>query len=98
MERSLTLLGLYFQMEMRNATKALELYKTFVNQTKKIQDIFQRAKQNLPMRVEIPNFNVPPVGLVSKLEDYLNSPDHEEKRLAAKAGKSYAETSTGKYW
>lgn len=82
-------------MERRNATKALELYKTFVLQTKRLQDVFQSAKQNLPMRVEIPSFNVPPVGLVSKLEDYLNSPDHEEKRLAAKAGKTYQSSKTG---
>ncbi|KAJ3339046.1 hypothetical protein HDU91_001077, partial [Kappamyces sp. JEL0680] len=74
--------GLYFQMDRKNCTKSLQLYKTFVSQTKKMQEIFQNAKNNLPMNVEIPKFNIPPVSLAAKLEDYLNSPDFDDQRQA----------------
>ena len=81
-------------MEKKNALKTLELYKTFVMQTKRLQEIFQSAKQSMSMRVEIPNFNIPPVGLATKLEDYISDPDHEKKRLAPKSG-SFSPSNTG---
>ena len=44
-------------MNREQATKALGLYKTFVTQTKKQEEFFQHAKQNLE-RVDIPKFKV----------------------------------------
>jgi hypothetical protein len=90
-EANVRILGLYFEMDRPDATKALGLYKKFTSLSKKMQETFEVAKQNRhSLNLTIPVFKLPPASLANTLEDYLNSPDFEQQK------KKYKEKKTGK--
>jgi hypothetical protein len=56
-EAAVRILGLYFEMEHNVANKALELYKKFTIQSRKMEEIFEVAKQNRhTLNIQIPVF------------------------------------------
>ncbi len=56
-EAAVRILGLYFEMEHCEANKALELYKRFTMQSRKMEEIFEVAKQNRhTLNIMIPVF------------------------------------------
>jgi hypothetical protein len=88
-EANVRILSLYFEMERSDAVHALEQYKKFTVQTKRMQEIFDSAKQNRhSMSLTIPVFKAPPASLATTLEDYINAPDFEQQRRAHKEKKS----------
>ncbi|KAJ3272348.1 hypothetical protein HDV01_005782 [Terramyces sp. JEL0728] len=88
-EAIVRVLGLYFEMEKTDATKALECYKKFAIQSKKMNDIFSNAKSHRSyLMMDIPTFKSPPVSLVNTLEEYLYAPDFEEQRIMYKQKKN----------
>ncbi|KAJ3312470.1 hypothetical protein HDV04_003070 [Boothiomyces sp. JEL0838] len=93
-EAIVRVLGLYFEMEKADATKALECYKKFATQSKKMNDIFANAKKHKNyLMMDIPTFKSPPVSLVNTLEDYLYAPDFEQQRMQYKQKKNQRDPS-----
>ncbi|KAI8898966.1 ANTH domain-containing protein [Globomyces pollinis-pini] len=83
-EAIVKMLGNYFTMTKPNATKSLDIYKTFVKQTKKMESIFENGKKHKSvLMMDIPKFKSPPVSLAVTLEDFLRSSDFDANRQAA---------------
>ena len=82
-------------MSKPDATRALQIYKTFSRQTELVVQYLSVARQyEMSTRLEIPKLKHAPTSLTSSLEEYLNDPDFEinrrqylAQREAKKSGK-----------
>lgn len=71
----------YFEMSKPDATRALQIYKTFSRQTELVVQYLSVARQyELSTRLEIPKLKHAPTSLTNSLEEYLNDPDFEINR------------------
>ncbi|KAJ3035865.1 hypothetical protein HDV00_003338 [Rhizophlyctis rosea] len=88
-EGVIRILGEYFEMEKRDATQALQIYKNFAIQTGKTVEFFEIARKlRHDLGLDVPVFKHAPVSLAGGLEDYLNAPDFEAQRQAYKEKKA----------
>lgn len=68
-------------MSKPDATRALQIYKTFSRQTELVVQYLSVARQyELSTRLEIPKLKHAPTSLTNSLEEYLNDPDFEINR------------------
>ena len=82
-ECAIRILSVYFELEKSNAAKALQIYKKFALQTKKVLEFFEVGRKvSNEANLTIPEIKHAPVSLVKTLEDYLNAPDFEAQREA----------------
>lgn len=86
-----TSLERYFELSKPDATRALNIYRTFVRQTEAVVQYLSLARSHEhSTRLEIPKIKHAPTGLVASLEEYLNDKDFEINRrqyLAEKEAK-----------
>ncbi|KAL9106721.1 MAG: hypothetical protein Q9227_008290 [Pyrenula ochraceoflavens] len=80
-EGTINVLEHYFEMSKPDATRALQIYKTFSRQTELVVQYLSVARQfELATRLEIPKLKHAPTSLTNSLEEYLNDPDFEINR------------------
>ncbi|KAK9239647.1 ANTH domain-containing protein [Lipomyces kononenkoae] len=81
----------YFEMSKYDAERALEVYKTFVDEMEGIVEYLQVARKlESATRLSVPNIKHAPTSLSQALEEYLNDPDFDVNRrqfLAQKEAK-----------
>ncbi|KAJ3327605.1 hypothetical protein HDU76_011445 [Blyttiomyces sp. JEL0837] len=88
-EGVIRILGSYFEMAKPDATKALQIYKNFAQQTTKTVEFFDIARRlRNALGIDVPVFKHAPISLAGALEDYLKAPDFEAQRQAYKNKKS----------
>ncbi|KAK9249237.1 ANTH domain-containing protein [Lipomyces tetrasporus] len=84
----------YFEMSKYDAERALEIYKTFVEEMEGIVEYLQVARKlESATRLNVPNIKHAPTSLTQALEEYLNDPDFDVNRrqfLAQKEAKMAA--------
>ena len=90
----------YFELSKPDATRALNIYRTFVKQTEAVVQYLSLARTHEhSTRLEIPKIKHAPTSLAASLEEYLNDKDFEINRrqyLAEKeAKKSGGKTTNG---
>ncbi|KAM9886570.1 hypothetical protein OXX69_013703, partial [Metschnikowia pulcherrima] len=80
-EGVINLLEHYFEMFQKDAERALDVYKKFVDQTKYVIDYLRVAKHlEYATKLHVPTIKHAPTALTSSLEDYLNDPLFEQHR------------------
>ncbi|KAL9621260.1 MAG: hypothetical protein Q9160_004281 [Pyrenula sp. 1 TL-2023] len=80
-EGTINVLEHYFEMSKPDATRALQIYKTFSRQTELVVQYLSVARQyELSTRLEIPKLKHAPTSLTNSLEEYLGDPDFEINR------------------
>ncbi|KAJ3104020.1 hypothetical protein HDU97_009567 [Phlyctochytrium planicorne] len=90
-EGVIRILGCYFDMEKSEAQKALQIYKSFAQQTTRTVEFFDIARKlKSSLGIDVPIFKHAPISLVSALEDYIKAPDFEAQRRAYREKKSQA--------
>ncbi|KAI9472324.1 MAG: AP180 N-terminal homology domain-containing protein [Benjaminiella poitrasii] len=68
----------YFEMDKSNATTALNIYKTFAQQTELTIDYLSEARKlENEMELNIPSIKHAPLSLASALEEYLKDADNQ---------------------
>ncbi|KAK9365950.1 ANTH domain-containing protein [Lipomyces kononenkoae] len=84
----------YFEMSKYDAERALDVYKTFVDEMEGIVEYLQVARKlESATRLNVPNIKHAPTSLGQALEEYLNDPDFDVNRrqfLAQKEAKMAA--------
>ncbi|KAK9375047.1 ANTH domain-containing protein [Lipomyces chichibuensis] len=71
----------YFEMSKYDAERALEVYKTFVEEMEGIVEYLQVARKlESATRLNVPNIKHAPTSLTQALEEYLNDPDFDVNR------------------
>lgn len=100
-EGVINLLEHYFEMSKVDATKALKIYRKFVDQTKYVIDYLRVAKHlEYATRLFVPTIKHAPTALTSSLEEYLLDPNFEANRaeylLEMKSQKKGTSTDTTK--
>lgn len=96
------LLERYFELSKPDATRALNIYRTFVKQTEAVVQYLSIARlHEHSTRLEIPKIKHAPTSLAASLEEYLNDKDFDinrrqylaEKEVKKDGGKSTNGTS-----
>ncbi|PYH49055.1 ENTH domain protein [Aspergillus saccharolyticus JOP 1030-1] len=91
-EGTINVLEHYFEMSRPDSERALEIYKTFTQQTEEVVKFLGVARHfQSATRLEIPKLKHASTDLTRLLEDDLNDPDFNQRRreyLARKQGKS----------
>lgn len=97
-EGTINVLEHYFEMSHPDATRALNIYRTFVKQTDMVVQYLSVARMHEhSTRLEIPKIKHAPTSLAASLEEYLNDKDFEVNRrqyLAEKEAKKNSGKST----
>ncbi|OCK83475.1 ANTH-domain-containing protein [Lepidopterella palustris CBS 459.81] len=97
-EGTINVLEHYFEMSHPDATRALNIYRTFVKQTDLVVQYLSVARMHEhSTRLEIPKIKHAPTSLAASLEEYLNDKDFEINRrqyLAEKEAKKNSGKST----
>lgn len=90
-EGTINVLEHYFELSKPDASRALEIYRTFVKQTDMVVQYLGIARHHEhSTRLEIPKIKHAPTSLANSLEEYLNDKDFEINRrqyLAEKEAK-----------
>ncbi|KAH7127066.1 ANTH domain-containing protein [Dendryphion nanum] len=90
-EGTINVLEHYFELSKPDASRALEIYRTFVKQTDMVVNYLGIARHHEhSTRLEIPKIKHAPTSLANSLEEYLNDKDFEINRrqyLAEKEAK-----------
>ncbi|KAF2876894.1 ANTH domain-containing protein [Massariosphaeria phaeospora] len=80
-EGTINVLEHYFELSKPDATRALQIYRTFVRQTEQVVEYLSIARMHEhSTRLEIPKIKHAPTGLAASLEEYLNDKDFETNR------------------
>ncbi|KAE8159555.1 ANTH domain-containing protein [Aspergillus tamarii] len=91
-EGTINVLEHYFEMSRPDSERALEIYKTFTQQTEEVVKFLGVARHfQAATRLEIPKLKHASTDLTRLLEDDLNDPDFDQRRreyLLRKGGKS----------
>ncbi|KAE8354001.1 ANTH domain-containing protein [Aspergillus coremiiformis] len=91
-EGTINVLEHYFEMSRPDSERALEIYKTFAQQTEEVVKFLGVARHfQAATRLEIPKLKHASTDLTRLLEDDLNDPDFDQRRreyLFRKGGKS----------
>ncbi|KAE8378929.1 ANTH domain-containing protein [Aspergillus bertholletiae] len=91
-EGTINVLEHYFEMSRPDSERALEIYKTFTQQTEEVVKFLGVARHfQAATRLEIPKLKHASTDLTRLLEDDLNDPDFDQRRreyLLQKSGKS----------
>ncbi|GAB1198857.1 hypothetical protein APSETT444_008187 [Aspergillus pseudonomiae] len=91
-EGTINVLEHYFEMSRPDSERALEIYKTFTQQTEEVVKFLGVARHfQAATRLEIPKLKHASTDLTRLLEDDLNDPDFDQRRreyLFRKGGKS----------
>ncbi|KAF2022044.1 ANTH-domain-containing protein [Aaosphaeria arxii CBS 175.79] len=97
-EGTINVLEHYFELSKPDASRALNIYRTFVKQTEAVVQYLSIARMHEhSTRLEIPKIKHAPTSLAASLEEYLNDRDFEINRrqyLAEKDAKRNGGKST----
>ncbi|KAF2109223.1 ANTH domain-containing protein [Lophiotrema nucula] len=98
-EGTISVLEHYFELSHPDATRALNIYRTFVKQTEAVVQYLSVARlHEHSTRLEIPKIKHAPTSLAASLEEYLNDKDFEINRrqyLAEKEAKKTGKPTNG---
>ncbi|KAF2203152.1 ANTH-domain-containing protein [Delitschia confertaspora ATCC 74209] len=80
-EGTINVLEHFFELSHSDASRALDIYKTFVKQTERVVHYLSVARlHEHSTRLEIPKIKHAPTSLAASLEEYLNDKDFEINR------------------